>query len=193
MFDEFWNFTQNFLSFTNKEKEIISSYLTLREIPKQYTLVDLGDVAKEVYFVKKGCLRMFYISEEGNEVTGFVFPENMMVSSFESFLSREPSVQIIESIEDSELFVLSFNAINELYQKVPAMNILVRKILEQRMIHAQKVVAALIMNKPQDRYTAYQNLHPGLENRIPQHILASYMGITPVSLSRIKRRDLKGK
>lgn len=193
MFDQFWTFTEQFVQFTNKEKAIIKEALTVRDIPKHFTLVDLGEVAREVYFINKGLLRFYYITDDGQEVTGFIFQENMFAGSHESFFSKIPSIQILESLEDSELLVISYDQLQQLYATIPNMNTFGRKLLEMRMAFAQKVVASLIINKPQDRYTSYQALHPGLESRIPQHILASYMGITPVSLSRIRSRIAKKK
>ena len=188
MFDNFWNFTGQFVAFSSKEKELIKSSLTLKDVPKNYTLVDLGQTAKEVYFINKGLLRFYYITDEGHEITGFIFQENMFAGSHESFFSQVPSIQVLETLEESELLAFSYEKFNMLLDEIPRMNVLARKVLEMRMSFAQKIVASLIINKPQDRYTSYQDLHPGLENRIPQHILASYMGITPVSLSRIRKR-----
>ena len=188
MFHNFWQFTEQFVSFSNKEKEHIKSHLILRDVPKNHTLVDFGEIAREVYFINKGILRFYYITNEGNEVTGFIFQENMMAGSHESFFSQVPSIQVLETLEPSELLVLSHEHLQDLYTAIPKMNVFVRKLLEQRMAHAQKVLASLIIQKPADRYRAYQELHPGLENRIPQHILATFMGITPVSLSRIRAR-----
>ncbi|MEL7119395.1 MAG: Crp/Fnr family transcriptional regulator [Bacteroidota bacterium] len=188
MFDNFWKFTNQFVTFSKREKELIKSSITLKDVPKNYTLVDLGQTAKEVYFINKGLLRFYYITDEGNEITGFIFQENMFAGSHESFFSQIPSIQVLETLEESELLAFSYEKFNHLLEELPKMNVLVRKVLEVRMSFAQKIVASLIMNKPQDRYTSYQELHPGLENRIPQHILASYMGITPVSLSRIRKR-----
>ncbi|WKN33832.1 Crp/Fnr family transcriptional regulator [Porifericola rhodea] len=188
MFEQFWKFCETMVSFTAQEKELIRQQLTLRDMPKNYQLVAEGEVANEVFFINKGCIRLYYLLEEGKEVTGFIFQENMFGGSAESFFSQTPSVQILETIEECELLVLSYAALQQLYDAVPKMNVLMRKILEQRMTFAQKLVASLIIHKPQDRYTSYQQLHPDLENRIPQHVLASYMGITPVSLSRIRKR-----
>lgn len=191
MFESFWKFADQFVSFSPKEKELIKQRIVLRDVPKNYILVDLGDIAQEIYFIKKGCLRFYYLTDEGDEVTGFIFQENMIAGSAESFYTQQPSIQVLETLEESELLVLSNDSMNYLYDVVPKMNVLTRKILEQRMAFAQKLVASLIIHKPQDRYIAYRDLHPDLENRIPQHILASYMGITPVSLSRIRRRIAK--
>lgn len=188
MFDHFWKFTAQFVRFSKQEKEIIRSHLILRDVPKQHVLVDFGEIAKEAFFINKGLLRFYYISDDGREITGFIFQEGMMAGSHESFFAQQPSLQVLETIEAAELLVLPRQALEKLYLEVPKMNILVRKVLEQRMAHAQKVLASLIMQKPADRYKAYQALHPGLEGRIPQHMLATFMGITPVSLSRIRAR-----
>lgn len=188
MFDQFWQFTNQFVHFSPKEKEQISAHLILRDVPKQHVLVDFGEIAREAFFINKGLLRFYYIADDGREITGFVFQEGMMAGSHESFFSQQPSLQVLETIEAAELLVLSRQALEQLYLEVPKMNVLVRKVLEQRMAHAQKVLASLIMQKPADRYQEYQRLHPGLENRIPQHMLATFMGITPVSLSRIRGR-----
>ena len=192
IFDNFLTFTDQFVSFSPQEKEQIKRQFTIRDVPKHHVLIDIGQVADEIYFINKGCIRLYYLTEEGEEVTGFIFLENMMAGASESFFSRIPSMQVIETLEECELLVLTHEKLEQLYTDVPKMNILVRKILEQRMAFAQKVVASLIIHKPQDRYSSYQQLHPDLENRIPQHILASYMGITPVSLSRIRKRLSKG-
>lgn len=192
IFDNFWTFCDQFVSFSSQEKERIKRQLSIRDVPKHHVLIDVGEVANEIFFINQGCVRLYYLTEEGEEVTGFIFLENMMAGSSESFFSQVPGTQIIETLEECELLVLTHSSLEQLYADVPKMNILVRKILEQRMAFAQKVVASLIINKPQDRYSSYQQLHPDLENRIPQHILASYMGITPVSLSRIRKRLSKG-
>ena len=188
MFDQFWNFTEQFVRFTPKERAIIQEHLRVRDVPKNYPLVELGSVASESYFINKGCLRFYYLTEAGNEITGFIFQENMFAGSHESFFSQVPSMQVLETLEESELLVMSYSDLHNLFETVPRMNVFVRKLLEQRMSHAQKVVASLIMHKPEERYTSMLELYPQLVNRIPQQVLASYLGITPVSLSRIRKR-----
>ncbi len=188
MFENFWNFADQLVPFSSNEKERLQNRLVTRQVPKGHILVDWGEVANEVYFINKGCTRFYYLTDEGKEITGFVFQENMFCGSHESFFSQTPSIQVLETLEDCELVVLSYDALQWAYQAIPKMNILVRKILELRMANAQKVVASLIINKPEDRYSSFLDQHPELVNRIPQHILATYLGITPVSLSRIRKR-----
>ena len=188
---EFWKFTDRYVLFSQQEKAIIQEYLTLRTLPKNHLLVDLGDISKELYFIIKGCIRYYYITDDGREVTGFIFQEQMMSGSHNSFFNQLPSSQVLETIEESEVLVLGYTGLIELYRKVPKMNILVRKVLEHRFSFAQSVIASLIINKPEERYRQLLKQQPDLVNRIPLHILATYIGITPVSLSRIRARKLK--
>ncbi|MEM6261981.1 MAG: Crp/Fnr family transcriptional regulator [Bacteroidota bacterium] len=188
MYEQFWKFTDMFVHFSDKERSSIREYLITRDVPKNHLLVDLGDISSEVFFINKGCVRFYYLTEAGEEITGFIFTENMFTGSHESFFSQTPSTQVLQTLEPCELVVLPYEGLQTLFDTVPKMNIFVRKLLEQRMSHAQKVVASLIMNKPEKRYTSMLELQPDLVNRIPQQVLATYLGITPVSLSRIRKR-----
>lgn len=189
--EQFFGFCEQFVAFTDAEKLSIMNELVHTQVAKGSCLVDLGQVSDGMYFVKQGCIRLYYLTQVGADITGFIFTENMFVGAIESFLSQQPSTQILETLENCELIVIHYDALQKLYHDVPKFNILIRKVLEMRMIHAQKIVAALITHKPEQRYTEYKNLHPTLEKRIPQHIFSSFMGITPVSLSRIRHRKPK--
>ena len=135
---------------------------------------------------------MFY-DKDGEEITGFFFIENMMLSGFESTLTKEPSLQGIETLEACELVILPFSAFDQLHKTMPRLNIFTRKILAERFVFAQKVVASLILDSPEERYLRLFQRQPELLNRVPQHMLATYLGITPVSLSRIRKRIFDGK
>lgn len=191
MFDDFWDFTAGYVEFSPSEKAIISDKLIVRDVPHHFRLIDLGEIASEVYFVRKGCLRFYYITPEGKEVTGFFFTEGMFGGSHESFFSQIPSIQVLETLEDSELIVLTYEVLEELYESVAKMNVFVRKLLTHRFSYAQKIVASFILNQPEERYLALLKRQANLLNRIPHHMLASYLGITPVSLSRIRKRIME--
>lgn len=188
---QFWAFTDRYVLFSEQEKNSIKPYLKLKEIPKHTVLVDLETVSKEIFFIVKGCLRYYYLTDDGREVTGFIFQENMFAGSHNSFFSQVPSTQILESIETSTVYSLHYSDLIDLYRLVPKMNELVRKILEHRFSFAQSVIASLIINKPEERYRQLLEHQPELVHRVPLHILATYIGITPVSLSRIRARKTK--
>jgi len=183
------DYLSGFESLTDDDKGQLALYFQEKTIPAHTTVVDLGDLANEVYFIVTGCMRYYYINDDGAEITGFVYQEGMFAGAIESFFEQVPSNQILETIEECSLLVLTSKNLDLLCETVPKMNIILRKLFAQRMVFAQRIIASLIMNKPEQRYRKYQELHPGIENHIPQHILASYMGITPVSLSRIRGRN----
>lgn len=192
MFDSFFKFMERYLHFSQKEKSAIEDILIYREVPKKHDLLKIGDIAREIFFIKKGCVRLYY-DKDGDEITGFFMTENMMVSGFESVLTQQPSNQGIKTLEPCELIVLSIFELNQLYEKIPRINIFTRKLLEERFLNAQKVVASLIIDSPEERYLKMFQRQPDLFNRVPQHMLATYLGITPVSLSRIRKRIFDNK
>ena len=179
---------EQYISLTDSDRDLLNNYFVYREVPKSYKLVEYGEKTDEWYFLNKGCVRFYYIKESGDEATGFFFTENMFFTSFESFLSGEPGIQVFEALEDCELMVLQRKDLEQLYQILPDMNIFVRKLLEERFINAQRVVASFILLNPEERYFRMFQSNPQILNRIPQHTLATYLGITGVSLSRIRKR-----
>ena len=97
MFQQFFQFTDRYLRFSQKEKTAIEDILIFREVPKKYPLLKIGEIAREMFFINKGCARMFY-DKDGDEITGFFFLENMALSGFESLLTHSPSQQGIETL-----------------------------------------------------------------------------------------------
>ncbi|MBW3545027.1 MAG: Crp/Fnr family transcriptional regulator [Bacteroidetes bacterium] len=188
MYQQFWRFAEALVRFSPHDKSLVEEKLVYKEMPAFYTLVRSGQIASQIYFVNHGCLRFYYPLPDGQEVTGFIFVENHFAGVLESFFSQTPSKQVLESLEPCQLLAISFQDLHELYELVPTMHVLVRKVLEQRMIYAQQVVASLIMQSPEERYQQLLQNRPELLNRVPQKILATYLGITPVSLSRIRKR-----
>lgn len=190
MFDLFWDYTRRFVEFSEKDKEKIEPHLLFREVPANYCLLNHGDISREVYFINKGCMRFYYLTDEGKDVTGFIYLENQFAGSHTSFVNQVPSNQVLETIEACELLVLSYESINRLYDEVPLFNIMTRKLYEERFSFAQAVLSTYILDKPEERYLRLLETRPELFLRVPQHILASFLGITPVSLSRIRKRIL---
>lgn len=182
---------RKYVSLSEKEGAMINNYLTYSEVPEGFKLVDLDDYTDKFYFLQKGCARLYYIKESGDEVTGFFFTEHMFLGSLESVLSGKPSKQVLETLEPSELWGLQYDKLLHLFDRIPQLNIFFRKLLAERFINAQQVVASFILLNPEERYIRMLKQNPGILNRVPQHKLASYLGITPVSLSRIRKRILK--
>ncbi len=170
-----------------QEQTLLMDSFSILQVPKKFKLAEEGKVAKEIYFINEGLLRLFY-RKEGEEITGFIFREGLFASSYDSFLKEIPSIQTLETLEESELLVITKIDLETLYLKMPAMNIFTRKVAEQRFINAQLILSSFILDSPEERYKKYAIENSDLLNRVPQHYIASFLGITPVSLSRIRKR-----
>lgn len=178
---------RKFIPLNKQEEAHLKDSFSFLQVPKKFKLAEEGKVAKEIYFINRGLLRLFYC-KEGEEITGFIFREGLFASSYDSFLREVPSIQTLETLEDADLLVISKNDLEVLYQKMPSMNILTRKVAEQRFVNAQLILSSFILDNPEERYRKFANENKDLLTRVPQHYIASFLGITPVSLSRIRKR-----
>lgn len=156
-------------------------------IPPKTILLEEGKVARKLYLVRRGCLRLFFY-HEGKDITFQFFFEGDFVASFDSLYKRTPSLFFLESIEPTEVEVIQRDDFFGLIEHNP----LFRKQYEEKLIdrfHAyQQLFLSRIRNTPQQRYEELLREYPNIIRRIPQHYIASYLGITPVSLSRIRNR-----
>ena len=181
---------RQFTDFDDCELEIIMPYFEFKRFTKKTTLLNIGNTSNEVFYIIKGCIRLF-CEKDGEELTTYFFTENMFAGSYDSFLSRNPSKVAIETLEECEVLVLSYESQEELYNVFPKMNEFIRKAIELRFILLHDLFISYILNSPQERYLTLLNDRPELFQRIPQHQIASFLGVTPVSLSRIRNRITK--
>ena len=139
MYTAFENKIRSLVPFTDEEIEIIGREMKPKFIPKRTVLVNIGDICEYAYFIISGSIRFFYISEDGREVTGTIFTENMFAAPHASFLSHIPSTYVLESIEECNSLSISYSSLQRLYKSIPKMHELVSKLLEQRLSIAHHV------------------------------------------------------
>lgn len=187
MFEKFYQYIHQFASFTDSEKKLLSSAFVFKQVPRKFRLAEEGRIAKELYFINKGLIRLYY-NKEGEEITGYIFKDGLFASSYDSYLQQTPGIQILETLEDCDLLVISKKGLDQLYGQLPQMQVLGRKVAEQRFINAQQMLSSFIMDSPEERYRKFEEQQGDLLLRVPHHMIASYLGITPVSLSRIRKR-----
>ena len=159
---------------------------TLRRLNKNEFLLHAGDVARNIYFVLKGVLRQFYITEEGKEFNKSFSDENEPCGSFRSSLLKAPSRFSIQALEKTEVVEVSFDELTALFDKDAYWERLGRKAAEYQTLLNEEREAAFLLDSATDRYRRFQEQYPGLEERITQYHVASYLGITNVALSRIR-------
>lgn len=157
------------------------------EVPARTILLQEGTVSRQAYFIRKGCLRLSF-NDNGKDITFQFFFEGYGVSSFESFRSGRPSMFGIESLEPSSLLVISKSSHDRLIAEAPGYKDLLEEALYQRLEHYTRLFLSRIRDTPRKRYQDLLEQHPQIIRRIPQHYIASYLGITPVSLSRIRNK-----
>lgn len=157
------------------------------EIPAKTILLNEGEVSKYAYFIKKGCLRLWF-NNKGKDVTFQFFFENEGVSSIESFRSGEPSLFYIESIEPSIILKISKKNFELIFMENPEYRAIINETIFKRLNHYSRLFMSYIKNTPEERYKELLRDYPEIVRRVPQHYIASYLGITSVSLSRIRNR-----
>ena len=158
-----------------------------REIPSKYILLDEGEIATNIFFVKKGCLRMWF-NKDGKDITLQFFFECQSVASVDSFESRQPSLFTIESIEPTSLISISKENFDLLLNTCPELKNMFQGIIFQRFRNYARLFLSRIKDSPQERYKDLIENNPEIIKRVQQHYIASYLGITPISLSRIRNR-----
>jgi CRP-like cAMP-binding protein len=171
--------------------EKVVNNVIVKEVSAGTILLSEGDIATKLFIVIKGCLRTYFIKDSGIEITSQFFIEGQMVASFESAITETQSRQNIEAIEDSMLGIIQIKYLNEMIRgSSPAKDYLI-KFLMSRLKDYMNQQASFILDNPEKRYIKLLHDNPELVSRLPQQYIASFLGITPVSLSRIRTRIKK--
>lgn len=170
------------------QEGLIDECFVEKSTERNEILVPAGSIARHLYFVIKGCLRIFLTNEEGIESTRFLVFEGKMGTAFPSFILKEPSVATIQSPEPSELLMLSFEDRESLCKNIPGWETLNRIELEQEYIKAIRRIENLITADSRERYHLLMKDNPEMIRRLPARIIADYLGISPETLSRLKSK-----
>ena len=187
MEDELSDLFSKFPSLNKDEIKAISENIIIRSVKKGTILLKEGTISKECYSVLKGCIRKYYI-KDGEEKTTAFFTEGDAVASFSSYINQTPSNHYLVCTEDCSLTVGTKGKDAEMCLKFPKLEPIIRSEMEKNAGKAQEEHSLLIISSPEERYLNLLENRPKLLNRVPQHQIASYLGIKPESLSRIRKR-----
>lgn len=172
---------------TQSEWESLEKCLTVRQLKKGDFLVKAGQICKNVSFINKGIVRLYY-SIDGKDISmGFAQPGDY-TSEYESFLTRRPAAQNIEALTEVEVIDLGYDDMQRLYKSYAVFQEFGRKISELLFIMLNQRNTALLALTPEERYTQMIETNASLLQLAPQYMLASYIGVTPEHLSRIRRK-----
>lgn len=187
MKEEFRAFASTFEFLRPNEIDTIVEHTVLREYPKGTLLLREGNISKECYAVIRGCIREYYL-KDGLERTTAFFTEGQPVNSFSSYTNQVPSKHFLECAEDCLLTVGTQSLVNEMCERIPRLSEFIQIETEKGAGELQEKMASFMTSSPEERFMDLMANNPSLMNRVPQHQIASYLGVTPESLSRIKKR-----
>ena len=188
MYDNFKAYLERHIKMSEQEWQMIKSKLSIGYCNKGEILLQVNQVCHHTYFLMEGCMRTFYLQENGNEATRLILCEGETMSALASFINQQPSDETLQAIEPCKYLRMSRKDFYELLKTVPSWETFFRMRLESaQVLNSWRMESFLSMNAKQ-RYAQLMQAKPEMIQRLPNHIIASYLGITQESLSRIKSK-----
>jgi CRP-like cAMP-binding protein len=187
MGNELLTYLSRFSAFSEAELADIAANLTVHTYEKGTVLLREGEISTKCYFVLKGCVRQYFLVD-GEEKTTAFFTEEQSVVSFTSYSQQVPCNHYFACVEETTAMVGDPRNEAEMYERFPKLATLTREMMEQDFGKTQEEFAMFVTSSPEERYRHLLARRPELLQRVPQHQIASYLGVTPESLSRIRKR-----
>ena len=172
---------------TDEEFNICTKFFIPKKLKKHQFLLNEGDVCRYLGFVNSGCLRQYSIDNKGTEHIIQFAIEDWWVSDLQSFLSGFPATYNIDALQDSEVMLLGKSSRDELLEACPKMERFFRLLIEANHVATNQRIADSLSASAEERYLKFIKTYPKLFEQVPQNHIASYLGITPQSLSRIRK------
>lgn len=190
MFQVFFTHVNEKVVLTDDEQALIKTYFIPKKLRKKQYLLQEGDVCKYFVFVENGLLRSYNVDDKGIEHMIQFAWEGWWMGDICSFLSDDVSTYNIDAIEDAELLMITLAGFEEMMLKVPVMERYFRILFQNNIISKERRLINSISYSAEEKYTRLIASNPQLIQRIPQNLIASYLGITPETLSRIRKNLL---
>lgn len=190
MENEIVKLISRYLELTDEEASAFKECIPIKTFKKGDILLREGQVSRDSYFVIQGCVRKYYIID-GEECTTEYYVEDDSVASLKSYTNKIPANHYFECLEDCKLAVLNLEEEQKLFKRVPKYEALCRMSMQNNFGEQQEALAKFITSSPEERYKNLLETRPDLIQRVPQYYLASYLGVKPESLSRIRKRITK--
>jgi CRP/FNR family transcriptional regulator, anaerobic regulatory protein len=179
-----------YITISEKEIQLLHNAVDKKIYQKNETIFTEGKISEEIYFVTKGCVRLFY-NVDGNEKTAFFYTEGQFICAGESYTYSIPAIENYQAVEQTEIFIFTKSKIETLLKEVSKFEVIARIATEKELITCQKVIASFVTKSAEERYIDLLNTQGELFQRVPQQYIASFLGVSPETLSRIKARILR--
>ncbi|GAB2836742.1 Crp/Fnr family transcriptional regulator [Ferruginibacter profundus] len=192
-FSTFRNHIEAFCKITDADWELLLPHLEIKTIRRNELFIAEGKLGRDVAFVIEGMFRQYY-TKDGEEKTTYFFFENHLMSAYLSCITGKPSLVSIEALSNASYISFSYKTLQDLFEQSMAWQKFGRLLAEYLAIGLEERMVSLLLQSPEERYVDLLNSNKKkIIERIPQHYIANYLGITPVSMSRIRSRLLKNK
>jgi len=190
MFEVFATYLKKNASLTDDEIEQVRAHITERRLRKRQYFVQEGEFSNYNCFVAKGCLRTYHVDNEGNEHILRFAIENWWTADYESYNSGTPSKNNIDALEDSEIVVIAKTDLDALLVAIPRLRDFHERLTTRSYTASQNRILSIISGTAEDRYETFIKSYPDVFNRVPLRMIASYLGLTRETLSRIRAKQL---
>lgn len=185
MFDNLFSLVSSIQIPSPQLVEVLVPCLKKECLPKKTLLLKVGDVCSRMYFVEKGFIRAFY-SKGNREITSWFMQENEMIIAVSSFYNQKPSTENVELLEDAVLISISFADLQSLYERFPEFNLVGRVLTEKYYCLSEERLANMRMQTTREKYETLLLTYPEIFNRAPLKYIASYLGMKPETISRLR-------
>lgn len=186
MFEQIDQFVDRIISLTPEERQLFHSLLKFKRVRKRTYLLQEGEICDFEAYIVKGCIRTYYLSEDGTETILSFAIEDWWVSDLCSFTEQTPSNMFIESLEDCELLIIDYKSKAALFEKIPKFETLSRLLIQRSLFALQKRFHSLVSQTAEQRYLAFIEKYPRVVQRVPQNQIARYLGVSPEFLSKVR-------
>jgi CRP-like cAMP-binding protein len=190
-FNDLFAYIQQRVTLTDSDKAFIRHRFTLRHLVRKSYFLREGDIGFEQAFIISGTMRVFYIDGKAQEHVLYFGFKDWWIGDLASFELRSASQLNVQALEDTWLLAFTQNGIDEIFQHIPQMERLFRIMAQRTLAVLQKRLFLTVSSSAEERYIALIERHPSIEQLVPQHQIASYLGILPESLSRMKKQRIQ--
>lgn len=187
------DYFQKVISLNNQEKQLVTELFKPRLYRKRQYVLQENDTCNQCNFIVRGCLRMYKVDTDGNTHIIQFASENWWIMDLGSFHDRTPSELNIDALEDTMVLQISYDNLLSLYTQAPKFDRIFRVLVENNYVSLQKRLLQYISSTAKEKYLSFQETYPHLTNRLPQTQIASFLGMTPEFLSRLRNKQVKPK
>jgi len=185
------DYINKYINLSVEEENILLTKVVERNYLKDQYITQQGDICKSINFIISGCTKTFYVDKDGQEHIIMFAIEDWWTSDLGSFITQTPADFNVQCIDNTKLIQFTYHNLEELYAEIPKLERLFRKIVERAYVASQKRILRNFSLTAKERYQLFRKIYPEIDQRVPQYMIASYIGITKEFLSKIKSQIIK--